>query len=88
MATDTDGTADSTGTETKAPNPTPSATGGNYGQLLVHGGVRRHARRSNGCVYPTSVATLFNQFNAAGVSWKAYAQDLGGEQAVGSTADH
>ena len=33
---------------------------------------------------PTS-PTLFNQFNAAGVSWKAYAQDLGGAQPVGST---
>ena len=39
----------------------------------------------NGCVYPTDVPTLFNQFNAAGVSWKAYAQDLGGAQPVGST---
>jgi hypothetical protein len=36
-------------------------------------------------VYPTDVTTLFNQFNAAGVSWKAYAQDLGGAQPVGST---
>ena len=38
---------------------------------------------NNGCVYPTDVSTLFNQFNAAGVSWKAYAQDLGGAQPVG-----
>ena len=30
-------------------------------------------------------ATLFNQFNAAGVSWKGYAQDLGGAQPTGST---
>ena len=39
---------------------------------------------NNGCVYPTNVTTLFNQYNAAGVSWKAYAQDLGGAQPVGS----
>ena len=30
-----------------------------------------------GCVYPSSVPTLFNQLSAAGVAWKAYAQDLG-----------
>ena len=33
---------------------------------------------TNGCTYPTEVPTLFDQFNAAGVSWKGYAQDLGG----------
>jgi hypothetical protein len=39
---------------------------------------------SNGCAYPTDVPTIFNQYNAAGVSWKAYAQDLGGAQPAGS----
>ena len=29
--------------------------------------------------------TLFNQLNAAGVTWKGYAQDLGGAQPVGAT---
>ena len=29
---------------------------------------------------------MFNQYNAASVSWKAYAQDLGGAQPVGSTS--
>jgi len=41
---------------------------------------------TNGCVYPTDVPTLFDQFNAAGVSWKGYAQDLGGAQPIGSTS--
>jgi hypothetical protein len=41
---------------------------------------------TNGCVYPTQVPTLFDQFNAAGVSWKGYAQDLGGAQPIGSTS--
>ena len=53
-ATDTDGTADGTGTNTTAPNPT-GASNGNYGQLLVHGGVDA-ALGNNGCVYPTDVA--------------------------------
>jgi hypothetical protein len=81
--TDTDQTADSSGTFTSTPDPTAPGNG-NYGQLLVHGGVNA-ALGNNGCVYPTDVATLFNQFNASGVSWKAYAQDLGGAQPVGST---
>jgi hypothetical protein len=81
--TDTDGTADSAGTNTTAPNATGSDNG-NYGQLLVHGGIDA-TLPNNGCVFPTDVATLFNQFNAASVSWKAYAQDLGGAQPVGST---
>lgn len=81
-ATDTDHTADSQGTYTNTPGPT-GPSNGNYGQLLVHGGVDA-SLANNGCVYPTDVATLFNQLNAAGVSWKAYAQDLGGEQPIGS----
>ena len=35
---------------------------------------------ANGCTYPTDVPTLFNQLDAAGKTWKGYAQDLGGEQ--------
>jgi hypothetical protein len=81
--TDTDSTSDGSGTNTSPPNPT-GASNGNFGQLLVHGGVDA-ALGNNGCVYPTDVATLFNQFNAAGVTWKGYAQDLGGAQPVGST---
>ncbi len=81
--TDTDKTADGTGTHTNAPT-TSGADNGNYGQLLTHGGVDA-ALANNGCVFPDQVPTLFNQFNAAGVSWKGYAQDLGGAQPTGST---
>ena len=82
--TDTDHTTDTSGTNTGAPQPT-AAGNGNDGQLLVHGGVDAPLG-SNGCVFPTDVTTLFNQYNAAGVTWKAYAQDLGGAQPVGSTS--
>jgi hypothetical protein len=78
------GTTGGTGTFTTAPT-TSGSSNGNYGQLLVHGGVDA-ALGNNGCVYPTNVPTLFNQFNAANVSWKGYAQDLGGAQPVGATA--
>ncbi|MGO9582089.1 MAG: phosphoesterase [Acidimicrobiales bacterium] len=81
--TDTDLTADGGGHFTTAPT-TSGGSNGNYGQLLVHGGVDA-ALTGNGCVYPTDVPTLFNQFNAAGVSWKGYAQDLGGAQPTGAT---
>src|SRR6202050_3571868 len=82
--TDTDHTTDGSGTNTTPPNATAS-NNGNYGQLLVHGGIDA-TLGNNGCVYPTDVSTLFNQYNAAGVSWKAYAQDLGGAQPVGSAS--
>ena len=47
--TDTDGTTDGSGTNTTPPNATASDNG-NYGQLLVHGGVDASAR-------PTTVAS-------------------------------
>jgi hypothetical protein len=31
---------------------------------------------TNGCTYPKDVPTLFNQLDAAGQTWKGYAQDL------------
>ncbi len=51
--TDTDHTTDGVGTNTATPAPTASGNG-NYGQLLVHGGVDA-SLGNNGCVYPTDV---------------------------------
>ncbi len=48
----------------------------NYGQMTSAQGANA-AAGSNGCVYPSSVKTLFDQLDAAHVSWKGYAQDLG-----------
>jgi Phosphoesterase family len=62
--------------ETGAPYANPVAGGANEG---AHGGT--------GCVYPASAPTLFNQLDAAGVSWKGYAQDLGNPDATGPTHD-
>ncbi len=47
----------------------------NYGQMTSAQGPNA-AEGANGCVYPKSVKTLFDQFNSARVSWKGYAQDL------------
>ena len=70
------GTVDTTGTLCDQPELRP-------------GGLRRRAQRragTNGCVYPPTVPTLFNQLDAAGVSWKGYAQDLGNPDASGPDA--
>jgi hypothetical protein len=51
-------------------------TNSNYGQMTSAAGPNA-APGANGCVYPASVPTLFNQLDKAHVSWKGYAQDLG-----------
>jgi len=61
-------------------------TNPNYGQAVSAQGPNA-AAGTNGCVYPSSVQTLFNQFDAAGVSWKGYAQDLGNPDASGPVHD-
>jgi hypothetical protein len=55
-------------------------TNPNYGQAASNIGPNGLAG-DNGCVYPADVPTLFNQLDAAGVSWKGYAQDLGNPDA-------
>ena len=57
-------------------------TNPNFGQVVSAAGPNA-APGTNGCVYPASVPTLFNQLDAAGVSWKGYAQDLGNPDASG-----
>jgi hypothetical protein len=58
----------------------------NFGQFTSAAGPNAAAGQ-NGCVYPSSVPTLFNQLDQAGVSWKGYAQDLGNPDASGPTHD-
>ena len=48
----------------------------NYGQFVSAAGANAPSG-DNGCVYPSSVPTLFNQLDQAHDSWKVYAQDLG-----------
>ena len=62
----------------------------NYGQMYSPANASQPSGANaplgtNGCSYPTDVPTLFNQLNAAGETWKGYAQDLGGAQTPGST---
>ncbi len=55
-------------------------TNPDYGQVASSAGANA-ASGANGCVYPADVPTLFNQLDAAHVSWKGYAQDLGNPDA-------
>jgi hypothetical protein len=50
-------------------------TNPNYGQFDSSAGADAPAG-DNGCVYPSTVPTIFNQLDAASKSWKVYAQDL------------
>jgi phosphoesterase family protein len=61
-------------------------TNRNYGQMVSAQGPNAKAG-ANGCVYPSSVNTLFNQLHAAHVSWKGYAQDLGNSDPGGPVHD-
>ena len=66
-------------------------TNRNYGQMNSPANASQPSGANaplgeNGCAYPTDVPTLFNQFNAAGITWKGYAQDRGGAQTPGTTA--
>ncbi len=61
-------------------------TNPNYGQMVSAQGPNA-AAGSNGCVYPASVPTLFNQLDAAHESWKGYSQDLGNADASGPAHD-
>jgi hypothetical protein len=71
------------------------ATNPNFGQWTEAAGPYGYAGKQGaspvasqvGCVYPNSVSTMFNQFDAAGISWKGYAQDLlAGSHSAGGAA--
>jgi len=53
-------------------------SGPNAGQVMSPAGANA-ANGKNGCTYPSQVPTLFNQLDAAGATWKGYAQDLGNQ---------
>jgi hypothetical protein len=63
------------------------STNPNFGQFTSAAGPNA-APGTNGCVYPASVPTLFNQLDAAGVSWKGYAQDLDNPETPSTAAVH
>jgi hypothetical protein len=76
-----------------APKDRPTTDRGQFAETgapyanPVSGGAAEGTHGGTGCVYPTTVPTLFNQFDASGVSWKGYAQDLGNPDATGPAHD-
>ncbi|HEX4402683.1 MAG TPA: alkaline phosphatase family protein [Galbitalea sp.] len=65
-------------------NDTIVKTGVNAGQVASTANAAQPSganapNGSNGCSYPTDTPTLFNQLDAAGKTWKGYAQDLGNQ---------
>jgi hypothetical protein len=56
----------------------------NYGQFVSSAGANAPSG-DNGCVYPSSVPTLFNQLDKTHRTWKLYAQDLGNSDINPST---
>ena len=56
-------------------NSTIVKNGVNKGQVASKAGANA-ANGVNGCTYPMDAPTLFNQLDAAGKTWKGYAQDL------------
>jgi hypothetical protein len=63
-------------------NDTIVKTGVNAGQVASTANAAQPSganapNGTNGCSYPTDTPTLFNQLDAAGKTWKGYAQDLG-----------
>ena len=70
------GTIDTSGTP---------ATNSDYGQFQSASGADAPPN-DNGCVYPSSVKTIFNQLDGANKSWKVYAQDLSAAGAAGQNA--
>ncbi len=70
------GTVDTSGNLTNNPD---------YGQFTSGSGPNA-ASGQNGCVYPATVPTLFNQLDTAGVSWKGYAQDLNAPNTLTGTS--
>jgi len=60
------GSIDTTGTP---------ATNSDYGQFVSGAGADAPPN-DNGCVYPSSVKTIFNQLSSAHKTWKVYSQDV------------
>ena len=77
-------TADGCGTYTNAAEPDRRAPTATTASSSCTAASTPRSATTAASTRPTC-RPLFNQFNAAGVSWKAYAQDLGGAQPVGAT---
>ncbi len=66
----------------QGPNPQTQSDCQNYTNFTGTGTLDANGQATgSGCVYPTSVPMLGDQLEAAGLSWKEYAEDLGSDPA-------
>lgn len=61
----------------QGPNPQMQGDCQNYSQFVQTGTVAPDQAVGNGCVFPSTVASLPTQLNDAGISWKGYMEDMG-----------
>jgi hypothetical protein len=61
----------------QAPNPATEYDCPQYTEFVSSGFTADGQAIGSGCVYPASVPTIANQLEAAGLSWKAYMEDMG-----------
>jgi phosphatidylinositol-3-phosphatase len=63
----------------QAPNPATISDCQQFGEFVASGVTPDGQAIGSGCVYPASIATVTNQLEARGLSWKAYMEDMGND---------
>jgi hypothetical protein len=69
-----------------APNPATENDCEQFAEFAASGVAADGQVIGSGCVYPASVATIANQLQAKGLTWKAYMQDMGNNPARASAS--
>jgi len=70
----------------QAPNPATGQDCTQFTEFAATGITPDGQAIGSGCVYPTTVATIADQLQAKGLSWKAYMEDMGNDPARESAA--
>ncbi|MFI4867671.1 MAG: alkaline phosphatase family protein, partial [Steroidobacterales bacterium] len=63
----------------QAPNPATISDCERFTEFVATGVTPDGQAIGSGCVYPANVATVTNQLEARGLSWKAYMEDMGND---------
>jgi phosphatidylinositol-3-phosphatase len=63
----------------QAPNPATISDCEQFTEFVATGVTPDGQAIGSGCVYPAKVATVANQLEARGLSWKAYMEDMGND---------
>jgi phosphatidylinositol-3-phosphatase len=63
----------------QAPNPATISDCEQFTEFVASGTTPDGQAIGSGCVYPANVATVTNQLEARGLSWRAYMEDMGND---------